>query len=339
MREANRPSNVTRAQDDSENQTVVEYAAQEMFKGKSPAIAAKITAEKLSGHENMFVRPGSPVAIDARRLEDALWSRLADFTIDAMGKLRVGKEHYALDGTAQHFRQRGKGFRAELKKRVIQKMGANPFQNDDVLSEEHEMREASLTPDILPYRGYGIQSDGEYKATLAFLRAVDKNEDVWKFLGADIASNEYMGALAALRGGLVQQSGHDRTGPYFLTSYGRVYLKQRERGTGLRETSGAEVVSVGEMSEAAAVTDSQIIDYFIFDAEDKDVGLFSRASTDEVATHFGIDPDAAYRLLNKTRGLTKSRDTLRGKNGKKAVGFQLWEYYWKPGDLERFDAK
>jgi hypothetical protein len=34
--------------------------------------------------------------------------------------------------------------------------------------------------------------------------------------------------------------------------------------------------------------------------------------------------------------LTKNRDIL-SRTGKK-VGYQQWEYYWRPGDLERYDA-
>ena len=93
-----------------------------------------------------------------------------------------------------------------------------------------------LTPDVSPYEGVGIQAPEEYKATLAFLRAVGKAEemhgrdpDPWaiqRFLQSQ--GVEYRGAMAAIRGGLVQQSGHDRTGPYRLTPYGREYLAQRE---------------------------------------------------------------------------------------------------------------
>ena len=94
-----------------------------------------------------------------------------------------------------------------------------------------------LTSDVLPYHGVGIASPGEYKAQVAFLRTVKKaeethgrNPDPWgvhRFLDADTMSNEYRGAMATIRGGLVQQSGHDHTGPYRLTPYGQVYLSQR----------------------------------------------------------------------------------------------------------------
>ena len=84
-----------------------------------------------------------------------------------------------------------------------------------------------LTPDVLPYDGVGMQSPGEYKATLAFLRAVrdGKFDAVMHALhGAPISSNEYRGALAAARGGLTESG---RVG-LRLTTYGRLYLEQRD---------------------------------------------------------------------------------------------------------------
>ena len=101
----------------------------------------------------------------------------------------------------------------------------------------HRYGHARLTADVLPYQGHGVMAPGEYKAHLAFLRAVRKAEethgrdpDPWavhRFLDANVMSNEYMGAMAALRGGLARQSGHDQTGPLRLTPYGREYLSQR----------------------------------------------------------------------------------------------------------------
>lgn len=86
--------------------------------------------------------------------------------------------------------------------------------------------------------------------------------------------------------------------------------------------------------------ESQIIDYFIFETDDADIGLFSRADTGEVADHFRIEPVIAFRMLDKLakkKLLLKTRDLIKAPTGKKAVGYQLWEYYWKPGDLERYD--
>lgn len=98
--------------------------------------------------------------------------------------------------------------------------------------------------------------------------------------------------------------------------------------------------AVGEMRENG-IPESHFIDFFIFDAEDQDIGLFSRADTAEVAKFFKIKPEVAYNTLNllAEKGLlTKTRDTMKKHRGKTAVGYQIWEYYWKPGDLERFDS-
>jgi hypothetical protein len=90
------------------------------------------------------------------------------------------------------------------------------------------------------------------------------------------------------------------------------------------------------------ITPQQIVDYLIFDADDRDIGRFSRAKTDEVAAHFEIDPNVAYRKLDAMARLgilTKTRDVMRKHRGRTAVGYQWWEYYWRPGDLERYKAK
>jgi len=115
--------------DRSTNPTVVEYAAQTMMKGKSPAAAAKDTAKKFDGFENMFFGPGI-ARVDAKVLEEALWERLVDFVIKNMAKMKEGMGHFALDGTMDHFKQKPP-VRREVKKRITAKLGGNPFPNDD----------------------------------------------------------------------------------------------------------------------------------------------------------------------------------------------------------------
>jgi len=88
--------------------------------------------------------------------------------------------------------------------------------------------------------------------------------------------------------------------------------------------------------------ETEIIDYFIFNAEDVDVGAFSRAKTDEVAAHFGIDPKIAYQALDALAQqgvLLKTRDIMKRHRGRTAVGYQWWEYPWRPGDLERYEER
>lgn len=117
--------------DHSRDATVVEYAVQEMMKGKSPAAAARATAKKLNGASNIFIGGAqSNVSIDPAELEDALWDRLVGFTTVSIPRLKAGKEHYALGGTLQHFSQKPK-LRAELKERVVRALGADPFPQDD----------------------------------------------------------------------------------------------------------------------------------------------------------------------------------------------------------------
>ena len=116
--------------DRSTNKIVVEYAVRQMMKKQSPRTAARSTAKRLNGDENVFIGPGT-VEIDPAMLETALWDRLAAFVADAMLKVRSGFEHYALDGTILHFNQKPT-MRAELNRRVISKLGADPFLNDAV---------------------------------------------------------------------------------------------------------------------------------------------------------------------------------------------------------------
>lgn len=118
-------------EDRSTNPTIVEYAVQTMLKKrKDPAFAAKDTAQKHSGTENMFFGPGI-THIDAGKLEDAIWDRMVDIVVKNIPKMREGVEHFALDGTMQQFNQKKIKVRAELKKRVVRRLGRDPFKNDD----------------------------------------------------------------------------------------------------------------------------------------------------------------------------------------------------------------
>jgi predicted transcriptional regulator len=99
-------------------------------------------------------------------------------------------------------------------------------------------------------------------------------------------------------------------------------------------------MSEPRITRTVALTPQQIIDYMLVDASDVDVENFSRAKTDEVAEHFQIDPKAAYRALDALARLgilTKTRDEMKKHRGKTAVGYQWWEYTWKPGDLARYE--
>jgi hypothetical protein len=75
--------------DKSNHPTVVEYAVRDLFKGKSPAAAARFTAKKLSGSENLFLGSGV-VDIDPKVLEDNLWERMAASAVSAIPHLKPG---------------------------------------------------------------------------------------------------------------------------------------------------------------------------------------------------------------------------------------------------------
>jgi hypothetical protein len=92
--------------DKTDHPTVVEYGVREMFKHKSPRAAARSTAKKLSGSENLFLGPGV-VAIDADRLEQNLWRRLVENTVEMRGRFRPDVSLlFVAESTASHFNQK-----------------------------------------------------------------------------------------------------------------------------------------------------------------------------------------------------------------------------------------
>jgi hypothetical protein len=116
-------------EDQSTHGTVVDYAVQNLFKHMAPKRAAEATAKKLSGAPNMFlgVHPPAVVKIDAVQLENALWDRLVDSVIKAIAVFKPDKAHWTLDSVIQKFKQRPT-LRAELKRRVIARLGRDPFE-------------------------------------------------------------------------------------------------------------------------------------------------------------------------------------------------------------------
>jgi len=118
----------TASNDQSRNETVVEYGVQEMLKRKSPRAAARQTARKLGGGDNLFL--GENVVIDAEVLEEELWGRIVKYAVKGATMFKEGTEHFALDGALQYFKQKD-SLRPKLKKRVIEAMGKNPFTHDD----------------------------------------------------------------------------------------------------------------------------------------------------------------------------------------------------------------
>lgn len=88
--------------DRSTSETVVQYAVRELFKGKSPAVAAKTTAKKLSGGTNMFLGPGITL-IDPVKLEEALWKHMLKYALDGTKHYTPGMEQHSMGGTAEYF--------------------------------------------------------------------------------------------------------------------------------------------------------------------------------------------------------------------------------------------
>lgn len=117
------------SEDKTTHDTVIEYAVQEMIKrGGGPAKAAKSTARKLSGSENLFLGAGI-VEIDATRLEELLWERLTGFVCEQVGRVKAEKSHYALDFAISHFRL-PKSARRRLKAEAVAR-GCDLFLYDD----------------------------------------------------------------------------------------------------------------------------------------------------------------------------------------------------------------
>ena len=131
VRENPRRENPIDGTDRSDTFNVVEYAVRDLFKGKSIRSVARATAKKFSGFENYLLGPGVTI-IDPVALEAALWNRMAEYAVAAIPKLRVGKEHFALGGTLQFYRQaQTSDARAKLKSLVVEKLGSDPFTSDD----------------------------------------------------------------------------------------------------------------------------------------------------------------------------------------------------------------
>ncbi len=102
--------------------TVIEYAVQEMFKGKSPSVAAKNTAAKLNGGTNMFIDSVNETDIDPRELEDALLDRMSSYA--AQGRVAPGQELGAVRGALMNFNQWqwGKPPKVKLEQELLRRL-------------------------------------------------------------------------------------------------------------------------------------------------------------------------------------------------------------------------
>lgn len=174
--------------DKSTHPTVLDYAVVYMQKGKSPSVAAKLTAEKLSGGTNYFLGNGV-VSIDPKVLEDALWDRMANDVITAMPKFKEGKEDFALGGTLDLYGQAKGPMRtinpkqeAELRKRVVKKLGRDPFP-----------RTASFKPDL----HWVEQKFREYTKEMWGENTYEKLKDRLTFVRGELKGNHLAAVVYA----------------------------------------------------------------------------------------------------------------------------------------------
>lgn len=100
--------------DHSEHPTVVEYAVRFLFKKKSPAVAAKMTAQRLGGAPNTFIGGGiTPVQIDPKKLENAIYERMVKRALE------LDDVEKGIRATLFQFSQSGKRVEKELTRRVM----------------------------------------------------------------------------------------------------------------------------------------------------------------------------------------------------------------------------
>lgn len=123
VREARQGDSAAEGPDHSAHPTVVEYAVQSIFKGKSPTAAARHTASRLAGGTNLFIGGGhEKVSIDPKKLEAAIWDRVVEHAVASAKRVKPGMEHMGVGGSADHFRL-GKADQAKLKSAVETKLG------------------------------------------------------------------------------------------------------------------------------------------------------------------------------------------------------------------------
>lgn len=129
--------------DHSTHSTVVEYAVRFLFKRKSPKVAAKLTAQKLSGGTNMFIGGAAEtVVVDPEKLESAIWDRLVSKALKNIATFKAGKEDYAVGAVVDYFNL-GKRDAANLGKLVVKKLG-RPLRNEQVWTKSAQLLERVL---------------------------------------------------------------------------------------------------------------------------------------------------------------------------------------------------
>lgn len=115
--------------------------------------------------------------------------------------------------------------------------------------------------------------------------------------------------------------------------YLELQMEMRRRwGPGILPHHLPRSASPIRLREGQSIQDDAILQA-IYDLGDVDYAAgFDRATTEELAAYFGIDPGAMLRRMQqlaRAGQVYRSRDTL-SRSGRKRVGWQSWEITWDP---------
>lgn len=141
--------------DKTTHPSVVEYAMISVLKGKSPAAAAKQAVTKLAGRTNLFLGPGR-VAIDADRLEEQLYKRMADSVVASIKQHppRPDRDVSILGHIGRFFPRPGSAIPqrayAQIHQHIVEQLGRDPFVEDPM-----QLAARKLKPLKKPLEGAG----------------------------------------------------------------------------------------------------------------------------------------------------------------------------------------
>jgi len=137
----------------STSPTMVQVAVRHQFRGKSPSVAAKEVAKKFGGSANMLLGQGV-VFIDPKRLEEAMWDNMVDFTLPSIKK-GPGMDSLRVKNTAQYFKLNSRDAK-NLFDRIRKALGRplddsrNPFADNKSASRvASRWLQANSVPNIL----------------------------------------------------------------------------------------------------------------------------------------------------------------------------------------------
>jgi len=177
-----------RADDFSDDSTVVEYAARQLMKRKRTTVAkaAKETAEALSGGTNLFIGGGHrEVEIDPRKLESALWEYLVEFAQEQVRQFAPGMGHIAVAATINHFglpKRDAKTLESKMSRRMASRGKTAGVVRDSIMEiDTYEVAETG--------RGQPLS-----------LTPITYSFDDWEYIGEDGGVSVSWGQKSALMG-------------------------------------------------------------------------------------------------------------------------------------------